>query len=194
MRSTNKKQPIEEKKEQLNNFAFIDAQNLNMSVHNQGWDLDYTKFRQYLRDKYNVSKAFMFIGFLPSNQNLYTAFQEQGYLLIFKPTIDVYDQKTKGNVDAELVLHTLTNMKYYDQAVVVTGDGDFYCLIDYLLKREKLHRLLVPSSKSFSQLYNPIDPEKIEFMDPLRRTLRYNKRPTSSGNPNTSNGNGRKKS
>lgn len=167
-----------------NNFAFIDAQNLNMSIQAQGWDLDYTKFRQHLKKDYSVTKAFMFIGFIPSNQTLYTAFQEQGFILIFKPTIDVYDQKTKGNVDTELVLHTLTNYKHYDQAVIVTGDGDFYCLIDYLLKKNKLHKLLVPNSKSFSQLYSPIPPEKIDFMNPLKRNLSYKKNNHSKGSSN----------
>ena len=33
-------------------YAFIDSQNLNLGVRSQGWKLDFSKFRQYLHDKY----------------------------------------------------------------------------------------------------------------------------------------------
>src|SRR3989338_296700 len=93
--------------EKKNNYAFIDSQNLNLSIQNQGWKLDFKKFRIYLKDKYNISKAFLFIGYVPQNQALYTYLQEDGYILIFKPTLQLPKGKVKGNVDAELVLHTL---------------------------------------------------------------------------------------
>jgi len=35
-----------------NNYAFIDSQNLNLSIREQGWVLDFKKFRIYLKDKY----------------------------------------------------------------------------------------------------------------------------------------------
>ena len=116
-----------EKKE--NNFAFIDSQNLNLSIRNQGWILDYKKFRKYLADKYNVTKAFLFIGYVPQNQDLYTSLQESGYIVIFKPTLTLPNGKVKGNVDAELVLHAMVEYQKYDKAIIVTGDGDFYCLV-----------------------------------------------------------------
>ncbi len=83
-----------EKKE--NNFAFIDSQNLNLSIRNQGWILDYKKFRKYLEDKYNVTKAFLFIGYVPQNQDLYTSLQESGYIVIFKAYPYVAKRKGKG--------------------------------------------------------------------------------------------------
>ena len=45
-----------------NNYAFIDSQNLNLGVKSQGWDLNFSRFRQLLRDKYKVEKAYLFIG------------------------------------------------------------------------------------------------------------------------------------
>lgn len=53
-------------------YAFIDSQNLNLGVRSQGWVLDFTRFRKYLEDKYNVSKAFLFVGYVPGNEALYT--------------------------------------------------------------------------------------------------------------------------
>ncbi|KKP92579.1 MAG: hypothetical protein UR98_C0023G0008 [Parcubacteria group bacterium GW2011_GWA1_36_12] len=43
-------------------YAFIDSQNLNLGIKSQGWKLDWRKFRQYLRNKYSVVKAYLFIG------------------------------------------------------------------------------------------------------------------------------------
>jgi len=54
---------VMEKKE--SNFAFIDSQNLNLSIRAQGWFLDYKKFRKYLEDKYSITKAFLFLGYVP---------------------------------------------------------------------------------------------------------------------------------
>ena len=59
-----------------NNYAFIDSQNLNLGVKSMGWNLDFKKFRIYLKEKYKASKAYIFIGFVPGNQNLYDALQE----------------------------------------------------------------------------------------------------------------------
>ena len=67
--------------------AFIDAQNIYKGVQSDGWSLDWRKFRVYLRDKYHVEKAFIFIGYMSQYQSLYSLLQECGYVLIFKPVI-----------------------------------------------------------------------------------------------------------
>ena len=87
-----------------NNFAFIDSQNLNLSIRSLGWDLDFKKFRVYLKKKYQVTKAFLFIGYVEGNNDLYVALQEADFICIFKPTLKYKDGSTKGNCDAELVL------------------------------------------------------------------------------------------
>lgn len=121
-------------------YAFIDSQNLNLGVRSQGWKLDWRKFRQYLRNKYGVVKTYLFIGQVAGNESLYAFLQECGYILIFKPTLYRHaGNKTiiKGNVDAELVLHTMIQYKNYHQAIIVTGDGDFHCLITKRFFRAK---------------------------------------------------------
>src|SRR3989339_1477418 len=110
-------------------FAFIDSNNLHLGVLSQGWKLDWRKFRQYLRNKYNVNKAYLFIGQVAGNETLYAFLRKCDYILVFKPTLSHFVNNeivTKGNVDAELVLHAMIQYKNYQQAVVVTGDGDFY--------------------------------------------------------------------
>ena len=134
-------------KTHANNYAFIDSQNLNLSIREQGWVLDFARFRIYLADKYNITKAFVFIGYMPENQSLYTSLQKGGYTLVFKPTLVLPEGMVKGNVDAELVLHAMIEYANYDKALIVTGDGDFYCLVEYLLKKDKLLNLMIPNQK-----------------------------------------------
>ena len=137
-----------------NNYAFIDSQNLNLGVKSQGWDLNFARFRQFLKDKYQVEKAYLFIGFVPGNQILYTELQKAGYICIFKPTLEIKENnkiRVKGNVDAELVLHAMIEYPNYKKAVIVSGDGDFYCLIEYLVKQNKLRKIIVPNTR-FSSL------------------------------------------
>src|SRR3989344_3672599 len=126
-------------KPKLNNYAFIDSQNLNLAIREQGWVLDFKRFSIYLKENYGVTKAFLFIGFVEGNTDLYTNLQEAGFLCVFKPTLKYKDGSTKGNCDAELVLQAMIEFKNYDKAIIVTGDGDFYCLAKYLFEQNKLH-------------------------------------------------------
>lgn len=164
-------------------YAFIDSQNLNLGVSKdiyknkkliyKGWKLDFRKFRRYLQDKFRVQKAFLFIGYVPTNKVLYSNLKSYGYLLVFKPTTKDRDGKPKGNVDAELVLSAAgVEYKNYDKAVIVSGDGDFYCLHEYLLKNSKLLRIIIPNTKSESSLLKGLhkyktfishDKEKLEL-------------------------------
>ena len=157
-----------------NNYAFIDSQNLNLSIRGQGWILDFHRFRTYLEDKYNVAKAFLFIGYIPQNQDLYTSLQKDGYILVFKPTLTLSDGRVKGNIDAELVLHAMIEFENYNKALIVTGDGDFYCLVDFLIKQDKLLKLMVPNREKFSSLFKKLMAHTV-FMNNLRGKLEYKK-------------------
>lgn len=154
------------------NYDFIDSQNLNLAIWGQGWHLDFGRFRKYLADKYGVQKAFLFIGYIATNQNIYTQLQTQGYILVFKPTLVLRDGRVKGNVDAELVLHAMVEYDHYEKAVIVTGDGDFYCLVDYLKKQHKLQKLLIPNQFKYSSLLRNFLPNDAVFMNNLKDKLR----------------------
>jgi uncharacterized LabA/DUF88 family protein len=136
-------------KKPINNYAFIDSQNLNMGTKSEGWKLDFRVFRQYLRSKYAITKAFIFIGYIDGNESLYTKLQESGFILVFKPTMQLPNGSVKGNVDAELVLHAMIQYAHYDKAIIVSGDGDFFCLADYLHENNKLLKIMTPN-KHFS--------------------------------------------
>ena len=159
-------------KKELNSYAFIDSQNLNLGIRGQQLALDFRRFRKYLEDKYRVGKAFLFIGYVAGNESLYTSLQNQGYILIFKPTLYLPDGRVKGNVDAELVLHTMIEYPNYDKAIIVSGDGDFYCLVEYLQKQNKLLKLIVPDWNNYSSLLRKFI-SNIAFMNTLKEKLKH---------------------
>ena len=165
-------------KKELNNFAFMDSQNLNLGIQKLGWKLDYQKFRVYLAEKYAVKKAYIFIGFVALNQSLYDRLQEAGFILKFKPTIPDADGKIKGNIDADLVLRAALELNDYDKAVIVSSDGDFYSLVQYLYENGKLAAVLSPDIKNCSSLLKQTAKEKMHFMNNLRNKLEYKKKST----------------
>jgi len=178
----------------INNFAFIDSQNLNLGVQSAGFKIDWRKFRKFLKDRYQVQKAYMFIGYVYANEDLYDYMQELGYTVILKPTINIksYEnnqdqevhtddhhadqdgknkQNIKGNIDADLVLHVMKELNNFDQAVIVSGDGDFYSLIEYLIEVHKLKNIMTPNWKS-STLLKQFD-DYIVRLDQFKRQLSY---------------------
>jgi len=154
-------------------YAFIDANNLNLGIKSMGWNLDFRRFRVYLREKYNVSVAYLFIGYIPTNQDLYSSLQKYGYVLIFKPTIPDKDGNIKGNIDADLVLQVMIDYENYNKAIIVSSDGDFYSLVKSLYNNEKLKLVMSPYRSTCSVLLKKSAKEKIVFMENLRNKLEY---------------------
>ena len=91
-------------------------------------------------------------------------------MLVFKPTLLLPDGRVKGNVDAELVLHTMIEFQNYDKALIVTGDGDFYCLVEYLIDMGKLLKLMIPNREKYSSLLRKMMSE-IVFLNNLQNLL-----------------------
>lgn len=148
----NKNKTHKKQKKTENNFAFIDSQNLYLSIRSQWWEMDYWKFLVYLKDKFKVNKIFLFIWYLPWNESLYTELQEYWYILVFKPIMELKDGNIKWNVDAELVLHTMIHYENFDKAIIISWDWDFHCLIEYLEQKDKLKRLIIPNRYKYSAL------------------------------------------
>lgn len=164
-------------------YAFIDSQNLNLGTSvdikrngkliYKGWKLDFKKFNIYLKDKFRVFKALLFIGYIKENNSLYKKLRDFGYELVFKPTVNDSSGKPKGNIDAELVLHcAAVEFKNYDKAIVVSGDGDFHCLFEYLEKNKKLDKIIIPNTKSESSLLRRFHKYKV-FLEFERQKLNY---------------------
>lgn len=192
------------------NYAFIDSQNLNLGVQKIGWKMDWHKFREWLRTEYNVTHAFMFIGYMAENESLYEQMYAHGFLVVLKPTVDIKQRpatnvqrsannqpstindrakhvrpgendlgkteeaeksQVKGNIDADLVLYAMKELPHYDKAVIVSGDGDFFSLIEYLRDQKRLLKVLAPNRR-FSTLLQGFD-DYIEGIDQHRGELAY---------------------
>lgn len=173
-------------------YAFIDSQNLNVGVQKFGWKMDWQKFRRWLAEEHNVTKAFMFIGYVPEFEAMYEQLHEAGYMIVLKPTYDMTrpqpdpsaegkeingkkseeeKKPVKGNIDADLVLWAMKEISNYDKAILVSGDGDFYSLVEYLESKNRLGKILTPSFQ-YSQLYNKYE-DYIVRLDNYKRDLRY---------------------
>jgi len=61
----------------------------------------------------------------------------------------------------------------YGKAVIVTSDGDFYSLVEYLYSKNKLRIVLASHKKKCSILLQKKAREKIDFMDNLKTKLEY---------------------
>jgi uncharacterized LabA/DUF88 family protein len=137
--------------EKLN--IYIDGNNLYRSAKELGYEIDYKKFRGWLRQKYNATNIYLFIGLIPTRTKFYEFLQECGYILIFKQTVSV-GGTVKGNCDAELVLKTTSDFytKSFRSCVLVTGDGDFGCLVEFLRDSNALHSVISPDENKCSIL------------------------------------------
>ncbi len=159
-----------------NNYAFIDIQNLNLAIKSCGWKVDFRRFRIFLKEKYSIEKAYVFTGYLEENEDIYHLLHYAGYVCVFKPVLFTSQGVVKGNCDGELILQAMIDYTNYDKAVVVTGDGDFYCLVKHLVEQNKLKVLFVPNRRSYSALLkHEIFKLYIYFVSDLREKLEYKK-------------------
>jgi len=132
---------------------YIDGNNLYRSAKELGFEMDYAKFRGWLRQKYNPNKVYLFIGLVPERVKFYEHLQKCGYILVFKQTVSI-GEKIKGNCDAELVLKTTSDFyeKEFDSSILITGDGDFGCLVEFLRDKKSIDEVLAPDEKKCSIL------------------------------------------
>src|SRR5206468_10257395 len=113
----------------------------------------------------------------------YEYMHELGFLVVLKPTVDVTvtegkgggdeqkEKSVKGNIDAELVLYAMKELKNYNKAIIVSGDGDFFGLAEYLQEQGKLASIMAPNWQ-YSSLLKPFDNQIIR-LDQLRKKLAY---------------------
>ena len=132
---------------------YIDGNNLYRSAKELGFEIDYKKFRGWLRQKYNPQFVYLFIGLVPERAKFYEHLQKCGYILIFKQTVSV-GGVVKGNCDAELVLKTVSDFytKSFDKCILVSGDGDFGCLVEFLQINDVIDRIISPDKNKCSIL------------------------------------------
>ena len=155
----------------LPNVAFIDGQNLHLgtTTREQPWAVDHARFRTYLREKYKVGEAYYFLGFISiTEQDLYDRLQKAGFILNFKEHPATLRSEKKGNVDGDIIFSTMKKIvenEPFDKAFIVSGDGDYRKLVDFLIKKGKFGKMLFPNKGFASSLYELIGGEYFDFLD-----------------------------
>jgi len=150
------------------NYAFIDGQNLYRGTQESGWKIDHRRFRIYLQDKYKVDEARYFLGFVSDNQQgLYENLERAGFVLSFREhSIGALGSK-KGNVDTDLVfevMRMLVEKEKLDKAFIVSGDGDYKRLANFLIRKGKFGKMLFPNKKFVSSVYKKLGLEYVDYL------------------------------
>jgi uncharacterized LabA/DUF88 family protein len=150
---------IRKKIKKENNIAFIDAQNLHLWTKNAGWKVDDKKFRIFLKDKFNVNEAYFFLWFLSEDeQRLYSSLQKAWFIVVFREHSSQLKGKKKWNVDVDIVFEIMRRIveeKDFDKIVLVSWDWDYIKLVNYLIEKKLLKKILFPNNE-YSSLYRPI--------------------------------------
>lgn len=151
------------------NQAFIDGQNIRINTKSHDWTIDLTKFRIYLKERYKVEKAYYFVGaYDDAHIKLYSRIQEAGYILVFREHSLKMTGKKKGNVDTDIVfsvMQKLVDREKFDKVILVSGDGDYFKMVNFLIERDKFGKLLAPNRKAMSSLYRPFCPKYTDYLD-----------------------------
>ena len=162
------------KNKKENNLAFIDGQNLYLgtTTARNKWTVDLAKFRIYLNKKYKVERAYYFLGCVNDNfQDLYDEIQEAGFILKFREHNTVMLGKKKGNVDSDIIFFIMEKMyrrEKFGKIILVSGDGDYKMLVDFLIKENKFEKILFPNKKFASSLYKEITRVYYDYLENIK--------------------------
>lgn len=166
-------------KEKELNLAFVDGQNLHLGTTQNGWKIDHRKFRIYLKDKYHVDEAYYFLGYVSEEQqSLYKNLQKSGFIVLFKEHISTLKGTKKGNVDTDIVfeiMKTIIERKDFSKILLISGDGDYKKIVDYLMTKDLLKRMLFPNRQFASSLYRKMSPTYFDYLDTvgIRAKIEY---------------------
>lgn len=166
------------------NYAFIDGQNLHMATakkEQNPWKIDLGKFRVYLKDKYKVETAYYYFGYVQDTlkaQEIYERIQRAGFVIVFRQHSESMVGKKKGNMDSDIIFSVMKKIckkEAFDKIVLVSGDGDYKSLVDFLIEENRFEKILFPDKKRASSLYKKIGSEFFDYLENLKTYIEYRK-------------------
>lgn len=157
----------------MSNIAYIDGQNLYMGTTKNAprWTVDLARFRQYLDRKYDASDAYYYLGYVQEGSNidkLYESIQKAGFILVFREHNSAMLGKKKGNVDADIIFSIMKRLylkEKFDKVVLVSGDGDYKMLVDFLIEEDRFEKILFPNRRYRSSLYKSLSLKHVAYLD-----------------------------
>lgn len=133
-------------------YVFIDAANIFYSQKTMKWRISYVNLKKYLERECNLSKCFVYTAYVKDNKNqlrFLKMLDKAGFLVRTKPVKTIKVRKGtyqwKGNLDVELTMDVLENIKKYDSLILFSGDSDFAPLLKKVKEYGK--RVIVASTK-----------------------------------------------
>jgi uncharacterized LabA/DUF88 family protein len=167
------KSPIPEEalSSEPNNFAFIDGQNLRFSAKKAGLSVNYGALVSYLRERHDVRLVYIADCYYKSRKPFYKATEAAGVIFCFRRPFRDLSMEWKANVDVDLTIAVLDRIDRYNQAVLITGDGDFMSLIRYLDNRNKFRMLIGPDPANTSHLLTWECKKRLEFLTRIEGVL-----------------------
>lgn len=148
----------------VKNLAFIDGQNLHLATSKHPidpWSLSLGRFYTYLKEKYQVEYAYYWLGYVNNTHDaLYEEIQKAGFILKFREHSSALVSVKKGNVDTDIVLDIMIRLylkEDFSGVILVSGNGDYKRLTDFLIQERKLAKILFPDKKRASSLYKSIN-------------------------------------
>ena len=151
---------MEQKINEEKNIAFIDWQNLYLWTSSEKWQIDFERFRIYLKDKFKIHRVYYFLWFLDENeQELYTRLQESGFILIFREHNSNMKWKKKWNVDVDICFEMMKNAcnnQNFDKIILVSWDWDYIKVVKHLIEINRFKKILFPNYK-YSSLYKQLE-------------------------------------
>jgi uncharacterized LabA/DUF88 family protein len=162
----------------MKNLAFIDGQNLHLGTSENGWRVNFRKLKIYLEENYGTTEAYYFIGyFCKDEDDLYRNLRNAGYIVVFKEHDENLLAKKKGNVDTDMVFETMKGLieeRNLSSIILISGDGDYKKLVDYLIKKRKFKKILFPNKKA-SSLYKTLGSEYFDYLANIKTYIEYKK-------------------
>lgn len=174
------------------NIAYIDGQNLYMGIAKSSpvWRIDLSRFRVYLQQKYNIEYAYYYLGYVQTGETydkLYEEIQKAGFILMFREHNSAMLGSKKGNVDSDIIFNIMKRLykkEKFDKIVLVSGDGDYKSLVDFLIEENRFAKILFPNRKFRSSLYRKLQSKYFDFLDSpaIKAKITHQKRRSSLGN------------
>jgi uncharacterized LabA/DUF88 family protein len=106
---------------------FIDGSNLFYAALQLGIEVNYTKLLRYLTGNSRLLRCFFYTGIDLTNdkqQSFLLWMRRHGYRVVTKELTQLSDGSKKVDLNVEIAVDMMTLVKYYDTAVLVSGDGD----------------------------------------------------------------------
>ncbi len=141
-------------------YVFIDAANVTFRKKDRKtWKIDLQQLAYYLRNRFEASRIFYYSGVDYKNQmqlHVYDKLQAWGYELCLNPVKKFRNEEgkeyLKADIDSRMTFDMMRYFPAYDRAVVMTGDGDFLWVLEYLLLKKGQIWLLANPHKTAKEL------------------------------------------